>query len=142
MKRGVKPPPLKRWSLDEAAREFACAVKDLSLWLRRAEIAAGADGYYSTLQLVRAVHGDYDSERLREVKHRANLLELEEREKRRQLIPADQVAAAWEAVLAGLRSGVMNSELDEQKKRDLLDDLRQIPVGEYYKTPVSQEIDE
>ena len=50
---------------------------------------------------------DYAAERARFIRARADLAEMEAKEKRRSLIAADQVEAAWIAVLALLRTRLL-----------------------------------
>ena len=50
---------------------------------------------------------DYMAERARFIRARADLAEMEAQEKRRSLIAADQVEAAWVAVLALLRTRLL-----------------------------------
>lgn len=50
---------------------------------------------------------DYSAERARFIRARADLAEMEAKEKRRSLIAADQVEAAWIAVLALLRTRLL-----------------------------------
>ena len=50
---------------------------------------------------------DYAAERARFIRARADLAEMEAKEKRRSLIAADQIEAAWIAVLALLRTRLL-----------------------------------
>jgi len=50
---------------------------------------------------------DYAAERARFIRARADLAEMEAEEKRRSLIAADQIEAAWIAVLALLRTRLL-----------------------------------
>jgi phage terminase Nu1 subunit (DNA packaging protein) len=60
-------------------------------------------------QALRAQAGapDYAAERARFIRARADLAEMEAEEKRRSLIAADEIEAAWIAVLALLRTRLL-----------------------------------
>ncbi|MGR3593085.1 MAG: terminase small subunit, Nu1 [Limimaricola soesokkakensis] len=75
------------------------------------DLIGSVRGYVRYLrdQAVKAKAGapDYASERARFIRARADLAEMEAEEKRRALLAADQVEAAWVAVLALLRTRLL-----------------------------------
>ena len=75
------------------------------------DLIGSVRGYVRYLrdQALRAQAGapDYAAERARFIRARADLAEMEAKEKRRSLISADQVEAAWIAVLALLRTRLL-----------------------------------
>ncbi|CUH65079.1 hypothetical protein TL5118_01134 [Thalassovita autumnalis] len=75
------------------------------------DLIGSVRGYVRYLrdQAVKAQAGapDYAAERARFIRARANLAEMEAEEKRHSLIAADQIEAAWIAVLALLRTRLL-----------------------------------
>ncbi len=75
------------------------------------DLVGSVRGYVRYLrdQALKAQAGapDYAAERARFIRARADLAEMEAKEKRRSLIAADQVEAAWIAVLALLRTRLL-----------------------------------
>jgi phage terminase Nu1 subunit (DNA packaging protein) len=75
------------------------------------DLIGSVRGYvrYLREQAARAQAGapDYAAERARFIRARADLSEMEAEEKRRSLIAADQIEAAWIAVLALLRTRLL-----------------------------------
>lgn len=76
------------------------------------DLIGSVRGYVRYLrdQAVKAQAGapDYAAERARFIRARADLSEMEAEEKRRSLIAADQIEAAWIAVLALLRTRLLS----------------------------------
>ncbi len=77
-----------QYDLIGSVRGYVCYLRDQAL-----KAQAGAP--------------DYAAERARFIRARADLAEMEAKEKRRSLIAADQVEAAWIAVLALLRTRLL-----------------------------------
>ena len=75
------------------------------------ELIGSVSGYVRYLrdQALKAQAGapDYAAERARYIRARADLAEMEAEEKRRSLIAAEQIEAAWIAVLALLRTRLL-----------------------------------
>jgi hypothetical protein len=80
-----------RWSVELAASEFQIDRKTLSKRIRAGDIRPGADGKFSTEQICAAVFGDYRREQLRELRQRADKLELENQVTRKERIPIEDV---------------------------------------------------
>ena len=51
---------------------------------------------------------DYDTEKARLTHHQANIAELEEQVKRKNLLPADVVQTHWETMVANMRARLLN----------------------------------
>lgn len=51
---------------------------------------------------------DYDTEKARLTHHQANIAELEEQVKRKNLLPADVVQTHWENMVANMRARLLN----------------------------------
>lgn len=120
-----------RWTIPEAASEFDIHAATLAKRIKVASIEPGPDGKWSTAQVCAAVFGDMDSEKLREVRHKANLLELEEKEKRRQLVPIEDVGRAWDSFVIALRQAIWNFDAQEADRRRWLAELRDLKPEDY-----------
>lgn len=122
-----------RWTIERAASEFGINPRTLSKRLKTSSAIKGSDGMFSTMQIAAAVFGDYESERTRLTKAQADLAELKLGEEERRLIPREAVLFAWEQIIVGFRQKILNLErMTEQEKSDVLADLQQIPVSEYF----------
>jgi hypothetical protein len=122
--------PLK-WSVLAGEREFQIDRKTIIKRLASAEMAPGeGDNLYSTKQIADAIYGgDLHSERLREIKERADGLALNNRQKRGELLPAKEVYSALAQVLHDLRGEILgNGRLTPDEKDSLLGRLSQIQI--------------
>lgn len=129
-----------RWEVTQASVEFDLHKATLSKRLKTAGIEPGRDGKFSTKQICAAVFGDMDGEKLRETRHRANLLEIEEKEKRQELVAAAAVEKVWRSYLVAVRQHVKNHQrIPDDLKSEILLELREIPKGEFFKDAVKQE---
>jgi phage terminase Nu1 subunit (DNA packaging protein) len=120
-----------RWTLTRAAEETGFARQTVKNRLTSTAQEAGKDGCYSTAQVLAALYGDYDGERLRKLRAEADLAEMERDERARSLIPAAIVEATWTDVLQNLRGVVMGFDLTRQQRHQMLETLRAIPIHEY-----------
>lgn len=136
----MKPHSAIRWTLETAAREFEIAPRTLSKRITSSGIVGGDDLKFSTKQICAAVFGDMDGEKLRETRHRANLLEIEEKEKRQELVAAAAVEKVWRSYLVAVRQHVKNHQrIPDDLKSEILLELREIPKGEFFKDAVKEE---
>ena len=115
-----------RLTVDRAASEFCIDRRSLTRALSEAEIPVGEDGKYSIRQIHLACAGNLEAEKIRETRHRANILEMEEAEKRGTLIDAEAVGALGEKVFRAVKAGVLASSLLPDEKDDLLKQLQPI----------------
>mgnify|MGYP003351892601 FL=1 len=120
-----------RWTVADASCEFEVHANTLSKRLKMAELLPGADGKFSTRQICAAVYGDMDGEKLREVRHRANLLELQEQQLRRELVPVADVQRVWGAVIVAIRQYIWNCNAEEIDRRRWLAELVELKVEDY-----------
>lgn len=139
MSRQCKP---VRWTLDSAGSEFGCDSKTLGARMKRAGIGPGKDGKFSTREVCAAVFGDIDSEVLRVKKHQANLLELEEQEKRRESVSVARVEEVWGAVFVALRQAIWNCDAPEVSRRRWLGEIQSINREDYFKTAKPVELED
>lgn len=119
-----------RWSLSQACSEFDIHKETLSKRIKTQGIEPGADGLFATKQICDAVYGDISGERLREVKGRADKLELENARLRGELVSTSDVMTVWENVGVSLRQCVKASHLSDTEKADFLRNIRSLSVRE------------
>lgn len=108
--------------------------------LKTAGIEPGEDGKFSTKQICAAVFGDMDGEKLRETRHRANLLEIDEQERRKELVRVDAVDRVWRSYFVATRQHVKNHQkIPDDLKAEILLELREIPRQEYFRETLAKE---
>ena len=107
-----------RWTATKAASEFGHDPKTVSARIKTGGIVAGADKKFSTKQIVAAVFGDLEGERLREVHARADGLEIDNARKRGELLSVQETRQFWGRVLVRLNGQVKNDRRIPQELRD------------------------
>ncbi len=126
-------PPLLRWTIGEASREWGTNVKTIALGLRTQGIVAEADGKYSTQQINRAINGDYEAAKTRDTNASADIREITKANLLRENIPANLVMSVWNGTLAELRQKILYlEELSEARKHEILKDLQDVPANDYF----------
>lgn len=122
----------ERWDGKRAQTEFDIDADTLSKRVKANGIMAGEDGKFSTMQICAAIYGDLESERTRLTKEQANIASLKKDEMLRRLIPAELVERVWMSVLSDLRTKITNTELPDRVKKEILTDLQNLPIEEYF----------
>lgn len=82
-----------KMTCNEAAKEFGMSPAALKRHLVQAGLETEKGRKFTIREILRAVQGDLKAERTRETRERANLLELERREKEGELLPMEDVQA-------------------------------------------------
>ena len=131
-----------RWTVAAAAVEFGLDDLTLTKRIKTSEIVPGTDGKFSTRQICAAVYGDMDGEKLREVRHRANLLELQEQQLRRELVPVADVQRVWGAIVVAVRQYIWNCNAEETDRRRWLAELVDLKVEDYLTKEGAQDEDD
>ncbi|MCL5098504.1 MAG: hypothetical protein M1608_13435, partial [Candidatus Omnitrophica bacterium] len=75
-----------KWTLYQAAREWNIDRQTLAKRLSEAGVTVGRGRKYHTREVTAAIVGRLESEKIRETKARANLLEIEQSEKSGRLV--------------------------------------------------------
>lgn len=120
----AKPITIIRLGINQAAAEFGIDRRTLEKGLAEIGATPDKDGKYTIKECHHACFGDIDAQKLREVHHRANLLELEEGKLRGKLKPIDEVHDWIDKTAGDLKSNIMASNLSEDEKRDFLKTLQ------------------
>lgn len=123
---GRKVKPRIAWTHEQASYEFNIDRKTLSGRLRQAGIDPGADGKFTTVQIVRAIYSDLESERIRKTRAEADQVEMENAEKAGKLIDAEDWSRRWAPMFASITRLIRTSELTDDKKDSVLNELGKI----------------
>lgn len=113
-----------RWTIEQASNEFGLDRQTLSKRITTSGILSGPDKRFSTSDICAAVFGDIESERLREKRHQANLLEMEEEERRGMLLKKTEVYDWIDKAGTELKANIMACNISEEEKRDILKTLQ------------------
>lgn len=116
-----------RWTIERAASEFQIDRKTLTKRIRAGDIEPGEDGKFSTEQICAAVFGDYRSEQLRELRGRADKVELENECTRKERIPMDIVRDVNDSVEQEIAAIIKTSGLSTADCNRIYEQLRDIP---------------
>jgi hypothetical protein len=119
-----------RWPIDRAAREFGVQKSTLAKRLALVkEKPHPVTQTYSTHQITIALYGDIQSERLREVKERADNLMLKNGALRGELLEREVITKAGEEMLIAARALIETSSMPRNEKNDFLENLASWPVA-------------
>lgn len=123
----AKAPNPIRWNIETAAREFKINPRTLSQRLTAASVTHGKDKRYSTVQIVRAIYSDLESERIRKTRAEADQVELENAEARRELVPILEFRQAASAVVVEAVRIVRSwTKLTEDEQDEFLRQIRKL----------------
>lgn len=106
--------------MERAAREFGVDKETISKRVTAQGIIAGKDRCFSTAEICAAVFGDIESEKLRSERHKANLLEMDEMERKGVLIQRQTVNEWIDKAGETLKMNIMASNLADEEKREFL----------------------
>jgi hypothetical protein len=98
-----------KWSIKRAAAEFGVSAATIKRGLVASgiEVRRGVPGSYATRQVVAAIFGDLKLERTREVRARADLLELERRALEGETMKVEEARAQIRSLLVPVRQAVL-----------------------------------
>ena len=118
-----------RWTIETACREFGINSALLRKRLNAVhERADREDHCYSTEQLIKAIYGSIQGERLREVKERADNLSLKNASLRGDLLDRQELAKALEPIFLAVKQLVAASALPKEVRDDLLSTIATYPL--------------
>ena len=98
-----------KWTIRNAAMEWGVSMETVTRGLRGNGLHdVGKRGRtYTTREIDSAIHGDIDAERLRETRARADLLEIDRRERERELMPRSEVEGYFAECWLPIRQHLM-----------------------------------
>ena len=121
-----------RWTIEHAASEFGINPRTLSGGLRRASLEPGEDSRFSTAQICSAIFGDKEAEEILKIREEREILQIKKGKLLNELLPAEAVERVWAAAVIGWRQKILGTDgLTDAQKREILIDLKTIPIDEY-----------
>jgi hypothetical protein len=120
--------PLK-WNVDVAAREFGWAAPTLRKALNKDRAIPDEGGCYSTKQLLGAVFGAIDLEKLRTQEQITKKYRLDNRIIEASVINKDALLKALALIADSMIHRINASSLTRNEQEDLLRDLASIPIA-------------
>jgi hypothetical protein len=133
--RGIKQ---LRWTIGQAAQEFAVDRNTIRSALTVSNVQAGKDNCFSTMQIHKALTTDFDFEKTRLTKAQATLAEAKLDILENNWFPREGVERVLETIIILLRNKIAESELPEHLKIDILKDLKTATADEYLVAKVSE----
>lgn len=127
----AKPTQALRWTLGQAAGEFAIHRDTLHKRLVALSQNPGEDEKYSTGQITAAVFGDLAGEKLGKAKADREKAEIEAAKAKGEVILASDAEMMWSDVAVRVRSEIERADFlnDDQKER-LLKALQRIKLND------------
>ena len=127
----MKTAPI-RWTISQAAGEFGMDRRTVDSRLKAAATVPASDGTFSTGQVVAALFGDLPGEKLRKLRHEANLAEMKDLQMRGDLIFASDVEGVWADAVVQTRKTIEEADYIPAKGRErLLKDLLKIKLANF-----------
>jgi hypothetical protein len=115
-----------RWTVHRAADEFGLDRHALSGRLKRSDECPGPDNLFSTQQICRVVFGDLESERIREVRSKADLNEQQLRKQAGQLVDVEDFARRYDPIFTNFVRVVKSSKLTEDDQIEILTEVAKL----------------
>lgn len=130
-----------RWSMRSAAAEFGTSPDTLRTYLRKNSIDPDKeDDRYSTKQIVTALFGDLESEKVRLTRAQADKTEMENRVRSGELIEVTAAVELAQRFCFAARQAVMLSELPEAGKNRVLRELGRLGEVDFNGVEVAEEV--
>ncbi len=115
-----------RWTIERAAVEFGINPRTLVARLKQGGIDPDAEGYWTTMQIVRGIYDDLESERIRLTRAQADGEELRNAKDRGELVPVDEFARRWEPVFIDMVRIIKSSKLTEDEQFQIQSELERV----------------
>jgi hypothetical protein len=132
-----------RWTVSQAASEFGMDRRTVDSRLKAAATVPAPDGTYSTGQIASAIYGDLAGEKLRKLRHEANLAEMKDLQMRGELIFASDVEGVWADAIVQLRKELEGADYIPSKARaQLLKDLLKIKLADFAAKDAAEQLPE
>lgn len=96
-----------KWTLKKGSVEFDVHTDTLAKRLRAAGFNIGKGQRYTTLQIMEALFGDLEKERIRLTRAQADVAEVDRQETLEALVPKEVERASLASVLVPLRSQLL-----------------------------------
>jgi hypothetical protein len=132
-----------RWSIEHASYEFGITGRTLSKRIKTAGIVPGKDGKFSTLEICQAIYSDLKAAELEYKTEMAGYKRLQKLQLAKKLCVLDTAMNVWRAALEQIRQRVQNWNISDNMKKEMLHELQEIPVQDYFpETAPTPEVEE
>ena len=117
-----------RWNLQQAEREFGVMRDTLAKRARGLSIEPGADGCYSSRQILALIHGDKEAEAIANLAESTRGMKIKNDIAEGGVISTALVIRLAESFLVPVRQRILSSSLTDEEKVEMLEDL--VAMGE------------
>lgn len=115
-----------RWTLEKAAPEFDINPRTLAKRVKTSGLLPGEDGKWSTLQIHKAVSGDYEYERTRKTREEADNFALDNAQARRELVDLASLTTLTNPIMATLAQRIANLPCEAHLKDEIRRDIAKL----------------
>ena len=122
------PAAALRWSIERAGIEFGLTSQTLRRSLAKTSATPDADGLFTTKQIVAAIYGAFDQEKLATQKQLTRKYEIANAIAEASVLDRAELMKGLAMVADAMTSRIMSSELSRSAKEDLLRDLSTCPI--------------
>ena len=122
------PKAALRWSVERAGIKFGLTSHTLRRSLAKSSATPDADGLFSTAQVVGAIFGAFDQEKLATQKQLTRKYEIANAIAAASVLDWAEVTKVLAAIADAMTSRIMASELSRAAKQDLLVELAGVPI--------------
>jgi hypothetical protein len=123
------PGELLHWTIERAGIDFGLAANTLRKALAKSSAIPDADGLFTTKQIVAAIHGSMDIEKLATQKELRRKLELQNAIAEASVLNRSELMKILSMIADAMRTRIMSdSEMSRSAKEDILKDIASIPL--------------
>lgn len=126
-KTNVPTTPL-RWSVQRAGIEFGLTSQTLRRSLAKNSATADQDGLFTTAQIVAAIYGAFDQEKLATQKELTKKYAIANKVAEATFLDRAELAKVLATVADAIVSRIMASDMPRTAKEDVLRDISSIPL--------------
>jgi hypothetical protein len=124
------PQAALRWSVERAGIEFGLTSQTLRRSLAKTSATPDADGLFSTKQIIAAVYGAFDQEKLATQKQLTRKYQLANAVTEAALLDRAELTRVFTAIAEAISARIMScSELPMTAREDILHDLSTWPLA-------------
>jgi hypothetical protein len=122
------PAAALRWSIERAGIEFGLTSQTLRKSLAKTSARPDADGLFTTKQIVAAIYGAFDQEKLATQKQLIRKYEIANAVSEGFFLDRAEIAKGLASVADAMTSRIMSADVPRSVKEDLLTDLASVPL--------------
>ena len=122
------PAAALRWSIERAGIEFGLTSQTLRKSLAKTSATPDADGLFTTKQIIAAIYGAFDQEKLATQKQLTRKYEIANAVSEASLLDRAEIAKGLATVADAMVSRIMSADVPRSVKEDLMTDLSGVPL--------------